>query len=213
MNEYIQSIIFLQRLLSKRWPSKGSIRSISQESFSTNCWRGPCHIVTSVTKIRSQDTKNILWWFSSEVFPYDKPCPLREMQQTISQILFMVGCGFLKADMMKLRTDTPKVPPTTISCESLRTKHYKKDVCETHYYRCLAFQALRRLLDTCLSYSRDGRSSFRNVNICLWNVFSHLKLWMIFDTSPVLTQVLVSLENLMSSLPKIHKSLSGALSI
>merc|ERR1712037_55192 len=24
------------------------------------------------------------------------------------QILFMVGCGFLKADMMKLRTDTPK---------------------------------------------------------------------------------------------------------
>jgi len=66
------------------------------------------------------------------------------------QILFMVGCGFLKADMMKLRTDTPK--------------------------------ALRRLLDMCLSYSRDGRSSFRNV--------------------------LVSLENLMSSLPKIHKSLS-----
>ena len=121
MNEYIESIIFLQRLLSKRWPSKGSIRSISQESFSTNCWRGPCHIVTSVTKIRSQDTKNILWWFSSELFPYDKPCPLREMQQTISQILFMVGCGFLKADMMKLRTDTPKVPPTTISCESLRT--------------------------------------------------------------------------------------------
>ena len=37
MNEYIESIIFLQRLLSKRWPSKGSIRSISQESFSTNC--------------------------------------------------------------------------------------------------------------------------------------------------------------------------------
>jgi len=66
------------------------------------------------------------------------------------QILFMVGCGFLKADMMKLRTDTPK--------------------------------ALRRLLDMCLSYSRDSRSSFRNV--------------------------LVSLENLMSSLPKIHKSLS-----
>ena len=26
------------------------------------------------------------------------------------QILFMVGCGFLKADMVKLRTDTPKVP-------------------------------------------------------------------------------------------------------
>ena len=75
------------------------------------------------------------------------------------------------------------------------------------------FQALRRLLDTCLSYSRDGRSSFRNVNICLWNVFFHLKLWMIFDTSLILTQVLVSLENLMSSLPKIHKSLSGALSI
>jgi len=66
------------------------------------------------------------------------------------QILFMVGCGFLKADMVKLRTDTPK--------------------------------ALRRLLDTCLSYSRDARTSFRNV--------------------------LVSLENLMSSLPKIHKSLS-----
>ena len=27
------------------------------------------------------------------------------------QILFMVGCGFLKADMVKLRTDTPKVTP------------------------------------------------------------------------------------------------------
>ena len=29
----------------------------------------------------------------------------------------------------------------------------------------LDLQALRRLLDMCLSYSRDGRSSFRNVNI------------------------------------------------
>lgn len=66
------------------------------------------------------------------------------------QILFMVGCGFLKVDMVKLRTDVPK--------------------------------ALRRLLMMCLSYSRDERSSFRNV--------------------------LVSLENLMSSLPKIHRSLS-----
>jgi len=43
-------------------------------------------------------------------------------------------------------------------------------------------KALRRLLETCLSYSRDNRSNFRNV--------------------------LVSLENLMSSLPKIHRSLS-----
>jgi len=66
------------------------------------------------------------------------------------QILFMVGCGFLKPDMEKLRNDTPK--------------------------------ALRRLLDNCLSYKRDDRPAFRNV--------------------------LVSLENLMSSLPKIHRSLS-----
>ena len=66
------------------------------------------------------------------------------------QILFMVGCGFLKPAMDKLRTDTPK--------------------------------ALRRLLDNCLSHTRDVRPAFRNV--------------------------LVSLENLMSSLPKIHRSLS-----
>jgi len=66
------------------------------------------------------------------------------------QILFMVGCGFLKPELEKLRTDTPK--------------------------------ALRRLLENCLNYSRDERSNFRNV--------------------------LVSLENLMSSLPKIHRSLS-----
>jgi len=62
----------------------------------------------------------------------------------------MVGCGFLKPELVKLRTDTPK--------------------------------ALKRLLENCLSYSRDERSNFRNV--------------------------LVSLENLMSSLPKIHRSLS-----
>jgi len=66
------------------------------------------------------------------------------------QILFMVGCGFLKPAIDKLRTDTPK--------------------------------ALRRLLDNCLSHTRDVRPAFRNV--------------------------LVSLENLMSSLPKIHRSLS-----
>lgn len=66
------------------------------------------------------------------------------------QILFMVGCGFLKPELVKLRTDTPK--------------------------------ALKRLLENCLNYSRDERSNFRNV--------------------------LVSLENLMSSLPKIHRSLS-----
>ncbi len=66
------------------------------------------------------------------------------------QILFMVGRGFLKPDMEKLRTDTPK--------------------------------ALRRLLAECLSYSREQRPNFR--------------------------QVLVALENLMSSLPKIHRSLS-----
>jgi len=62
----------------------------------------------------------------------------------------MVGCGFLKPELVKLRTDTPK--------------------------------ALKRLLENCLNYSRDERSNFRNV--------------------------LVSLENLMSSLPKIHRSLS-----
>jgi len=66
------------------------------------------------------------------------------------QILFMVGCGFLKPALEKMRTDTPK--------------------------------ALRRLLDNCLSHTRDVRPAFRNV--------------------------LVSLENLMSSLPKIHRSLS-----
>jgi len=66
------------------------------------------------------------------------------------QILFMVGCGFLKPEIVKLRTDTPK--------------------------------ALKRLLDNCLAFSRDERSDFRNI--------------------------LVSLENLMSSLPKIHRSLS-----
>jgi len=43
-------------------------------------------------------------------------------------------------------------------------------------------KALRRLLDNCLNYTRDDRPAFRNV--------------------------LVSLENLMSSLPKIHRSLS-----
>jgi len=66
------------------------------------------------------------------------------------QILFMVGCGFLKPEIVKLRTDTPK--------------------------------ALKRLLENCLSFSREERSNFRNI--------------------------LVSLENLMSSLPKIHRSLS-----
>jgi len=66
------------------------------------------------------------------------------------QILFMVGRGFLKPCLDKLRTDTPK--------------------------------ALRRLLLECLSNNRDDRPNFR--------------------------QVLVSLENLMSSLPKIHRSLS-----
>jgi len=66
------------------------------------------------------------------------------------QILFMVGRGFLKPDMDRLRTDTPK--------------------------------ALRRLLLDCLSYDRDKRPNFR--------------------------QLLVGLENLMSSLPKIHRSLS-----
>eukprot|EP00088_Acartia_fossae_P049627 TRINITY_DN5481_c1_g1_i2.p1 TRINITY_DN5481_c1_g1~~TRINITY_DN5481_c1_g1_i2.p1 ORF type:complete len:619 (-),score=58.70 TRINITY_DN5481_c1_g1_i2:498-2117(-) len=66
------------------------------------------------------------------------------------QILFMVGRGYLKPSLDKLRTDTPK--------------------------------ALRRLLLECLSYERDDRPNFR--------------------------QVLVSLENLMSSLPKIHRSLS-----
>ena len=50
----------------------------------------------------------------------------------LRQILFMVGRGFLKPDMEKLRTDTPK--------------------------------ALRRLLDSCLSYARDGRPTFRNVS-------------------------------------------------
>jgi len=66
------------------------------------------------------------------------------------QILFMVGQGFLKPEMSRLRTDTPK--------------------------------ALRRLLQDSLSYNRDNRPNFR--------------------------QILVSLENLMSSLPKIHRSLS-----
>merc|ERR1719239_1071223 len=66
------------------------------------------------------------------------------------QILFMVGRGFLKPDMERLRTDSPK--------------------------------ALRRLLQDCLSYSRENRPNFR--------------------------QVLVGLENLMSNLPKIHRSLS-----
>jgi len=66
------------------------------------------------------------------------------------QILFMVGRGFLKPDLSRLRTDTPK--------------------------------ALRRLLLDSLSYNRDNRPNFR--------------------------QILVSLENLMSSLPKIHRSLS-----
>jgi len=66
------------------------------------------------------------------------------------QILFMVGRGFLKPAIERLRTDSPK--------------------------------ALRRLLLDCLSYNREERPNFR--------------------------QVLVGLENLMSSLPKIHRSLS-----
>ena len=37
------------------------------------------------------------------------------------------------------------------------------NVCPRHNY--VDFQALRRLLDMCLSYSRDGRSSFRNVKM------------------------------------------------
>ena len=52
----------------------------------------------------------------------------------------MVGRGFLKPDMEKLRTDTPK--------------------------------ALRRLLENCLSYTRDGRPAFRNVRSC--QIFSNL---------------------------------------
>ena len=80
----------------------------------------------------------------------------------------MVGCGFLKPAIDKLRTDTPK--------------------------------ALRRLLDNCLSHTRDIRPAFRNV--MTWSYRRDFEIKIFF------TQVLVSLENLMSSLPKIHRSLS-----
>ena len=79
----------------------------------------------------------------------------------------MVGCGFLKPALNKMRTDTPK--------------------------------ALRRLLDNCLSHTRDVRPAFRNVTISSPELDLDL---------PCYLQVLVSLENLMSSLPKIHRSLS-----
>ena len=62
----------------------------------------------------------------------------------------MVGRGYLKPDMNRLRKDTPRV--------------------------------LRRLLLDCINYTREDRPNFR--------------------------QVLVGLENLMSSMPKIHRSLS-----
>ena len=107
---------------------------VLQELFCTSCWLGRCRTVTSVTRIRLVERQRDV---------------IRAMIDFV-QILFMVGCGFLKPAMDKLRTDTPK--------------------------------ALRRLLDNCLSHTRDVRPAFRNV--------------------------LVSLENLMSSLPKIHRSLS-----
>ena len=78
----------------------------------------------------------------------------------ITQILFMVGCGFLKADMMKLRTDTPKV----LQCGKIIQRRFSTNLSDFCFHE-LDLQALRRLLDMCLSYSRDGRSSFRNVNI------------------------------------------------
>ena len=61
-------------------------------------------------------------------------------------------------------------------------------------------KALRRLLDNCLNYTRDDRPAFRNVS---WKCTRFLEICLTDSL-----QVLVSLENLMSSLPKIHRSLS-----
>ena len=61
-------------------------------------------------------------------------------------------------------------------------------------------KALRRLLDNCLGTTREDRPAFRNV------CFGEYHLNGLMESFAF--QVLVSLENLMSSLPKIHRSLS-----